>query len=200
MPAFDSAFLLRLLLCFLAGSIPFAILAMLGTGLDIRKVGSGNPGFNNVLRVSKARALLTLAGDMGKGLAAVALCRRPEDSMVVLWLYGFAAVLGHCFSPWLKFQGGKGVATSAGVMLVLYPGWAAAALAFFTVVRVAGSKFKWREAGAIGSVAAWVAFTLLMFAFVRPLDGAIAALMTAFIAWRHRKNFQNLLAPPQAAR
>ena len=57
--------LLRLLMCFAAGSIPFAILAMIGSGVDIRQIGSGNPGFNNVLRVNKWRAVLTLIGDMG---------------------------------------------------------------------------------------------------------------------------------------
>lgn len=193
MPAIDGALLIRLLLCFLAGSIPFAVLAMLGTGIDIRRVGSGNPGFNNVLRVSKPRAALTLAGDVGKGLLAVWLCLRPGDAVLTGWLYGFAAVLGHCYSPWLKFNGGKGVATSGGVMLVLYPPWAAAALALFAAVRIAGSRLKWKEAGAIGSLVAWVAFTALMLVFVGREDALIAALMTLFLAWRHRKNFQNLL-------
>ncbi len=191
----DTALLLRLAFCFLGGSIPFAIVAMWGAGIDIRKVGSGNPGFNNVLRVSKSRAVLTLVGDMGKGFLLVWLCRRPEDTVVTLWLYGFAAVLGHCYTPWLKFKGGKGVATSAGVMLMLYPRWAALALGLFTVVRLAGSRLKWKEAGAIASLAAWIGFTLLALAFIGPQDGAISLLMTMFLAWRHKKNFQNLLAP-----
>lgn len=193
MPAIDGALLIRLLLCFLAGSIPFAVLAMLGTGIDIRRVGSGNPGFNNVLRVSKGRAVVTLAGDLGKGLLAVWLCLRPGDATLTGWLYGFAAVLGHCYSPWLKFNGGKGVATSGGVMLVLYPPWAAAALGVFAMVRIAGSRLHWKEAGAIGSLAAWAGFTLLMLIFVGRNDALLAAVMTLFLAWRHRKNFQNLL-------
>src|SRR5713226_3904149 len=120
--------LVGLLACFLLGSIPFAVLAMLGSGIDIRRVGSGNPGFNNVLRVSKPRAVLALIGDMGKGcLAAWMLLHfAPQSSRVALgWLGGFAAVLGHCYSPFLRFHGGKGIATSGGVMLVLYPTWAA---------------------------------------------------------------------------
>ncbi|HYM11888.1 MAG TPA: glycerol-3-phosphate acyltransferase [Bryobacterales bacterium] len=193
MPAIDGALLIRLLLCFLAGSIPFAVLAMLGTGIDIRRVGSGNPGFNNVLRVSKGRAVVTLAGDLGKGLLAVWLCLRPGDATLTGWLYGFAAVLGHCYSPWLKFNGGKGVATSGGVMLVLYPPWAAAGLGVFAMVRIAGSRLHWKEAGAIGSLAAWAGFTLLMLIFVGRNDALLAAVMTLFLAWRHRKNFQNLL-------
>jgi acyl phosphate:glycerol-3-phosphate acyltransferase len=195
MPAIDGALLIRILICFLAGSIPFAVLAMLGTGIDIRRVGSGNPGFNNVLRVNKERAALTLAGDLGKGMLAVWLCLRPGDAALTGWLYGFAAVLGHCYSPFLKFNGGKGVATSAGVMLVLYPPWAAAALALFTVVRLSGSKLKWSEAGAVASLAAWAGFTLLMLVFVGREDALMAALMTLFLAWRHKKNIQKLLAP-----
>src|SRR5437867_3900107 len=100
----DAGLLLRLLLCFLGGSIPFAVVAMWGAGIDIRKVGSGNPGFNNVLRVSKPRAVITLIGDLGKGLLLVWLCRRPEDTVLTGWLYGIAAILGHCYTPWLKFQ------------------------------------------------------------------------------------------------
>ena len=191
----QGAVTLRLLICFFAGSIPFAVLAMTGAGVDIRRVGSGNPGFNNVLRVSKWRAVLTLVGDMGKGFLSVWLCLRPGDDVVMGWLYGFAAVLGHCFSPFLKFNGGKGIATSGGVMLVLYPMWAAVAFALFTVVRVSGSRLKWKEAGAIGSMAAWVGFTLLMLVFVGRQDAGFSALLTLFLAWRHKKNFQNLLAP-----
>ena len=194
MPAFDAALAARLAVCFLLGSIPFAIVAMAGTGIDIRTVGSGNPGFNNVLRVSKARAILTLMGDMGKGILAVWLCMRPGDTALAGWLYGFAAVVGHCYSPWLRFNGGNGIATSAGVMLVLYPGWAALALGFFAVVRVGGSKRRWKEAGAIASIASWMGFTALaVVVFSRP-EAALAALMTLFLAWRHQQNLRNLLA------
>jgi glycerol-3-phosphate acyltransferase PlsY len=191
----DSGLAWRLVLCFLLGSIPFAVLAMVGTGIDIRQTGSGNPGFNNVLRVSKRRALLTLLGDMGKGYLAVWFARQAGDTIMTGWLYGLAATLGHCYSPWLRFNGGKGVATSGGVMLALYPGWAAIALAFFAVVRVAGGKLKWREAGMIGSLATWVLFTVLLAAFVGSRDASVAAAMTLFLAWRHKRNFQNLFAP-----
>src|SRR2546422_9976755 len=70
----DSMFenvLVRFLICFVIGSIPFAVVSMMGSGVDIRKVGSGNPGFNNVLRVSSRRAVAALVGDMGKGVLAV---------------------------------------------------------------------------------------------------------------------------------
>jgi acyl phosphate:glycerol-3-phosphate acyltransferase len=193
--------LARLIGNFAIGSIPFAVICMAGTGIDIRKVGSGNPGFNNVLRVSKPRAILTLVGDMGKGALAVwlALHLFPIDnatlsSVSLGWIYGFGAILGHCFSPFLKFNGGKGIATSGGVMLILYPAWAALALAFFAVTRMTGSKLKWREAGMTASMGTWVLFTVLMWIFQGATGGAFATVMTLFLAWRHKKNFQSLFS------
>jgi glycerol-3-phosphate acyltransferase PlsY len=199
---FDNAspVFVRCLICFLLGSIPFAALSMVGTGIDIRQVGSGNPGFNNVLRVSKWRAVLTLLGDMGKGFLAVWLVRQHGDSIGLEWLYGFAAILGHCYSPFFRFNGGKGVATSGGVMLALYPLWAALALAFFAIVRVAGGRLKWSEAGMIASLATWILFVLLTLLFVGRLDATYAALMTLLLAWRHKKNFQNLIHAPANSR
>lgn len=194
MPELDAGFLIRLLFCFAVGSIPFAVIALAGTGIDIRQVGSGNPGFNNVLRVSRGRAVLTLIGDLGKGMVAVWLFSRPTDGVLAGWLYGAAVVAGHCFSPWLRFIGGKGVATSGGVMFVMYPGWAAVALGFFVVLRMAGSRLKWKEAGMIASLSAWTVFTVLMLAFRERQDAAAAALMTLFLVWRHRKNLENLRA------
>ncbi|HEV2175690.1 MAG TPA: glycerol-3-phosphate acyltransferase [Terriglobia bacterium] len=195
--------LIRLVVCFAIGSIPFAVLAMAGSGIDIRTVGSGNPGFNNVLRVSKWRAVVALVGDMGKGYLAVWLALRlwpvpsaphPLDAMSLGWLYGFAAVCGHCYSPFLKFNGGKGVATSAGVMLVLYPPWAVAGLVYFAVFRVVAGKLKWREAGAVASLTTWLVFVILMLVFVGSRDTLYAALITLFLIWRHKKNLQSLLA------
>ncbi len=197
-----SPLLVRSLACFALGSIPFAMIAMLGSRIDIRKVGSGNPGFNNVLRVSKARAVVALIGDMGKGALAVWLVLRvwpvttalAADTIALGWLFGFAAVLGHCYSPFLKFNGGKGIATSGGVMLVLYPMWAAVALFYFAIFRVASGRMKWREAGATASLTTWFLFVILMLVFVGARDATYAALMTLFLAWRHKKNLQNLLA------
>jgi glycerol-3-phosphate acyltransferase PlsY len=196
MPTFDGAapMLVRLLVCFIIGSIPFAVLAMLGSGIDIRRVGSGNPGFNNVLRVSKWRAVLALIGDMGKGILALWLFHKTGDSMTLGWLYGFAAVLGHCYSPFLKFNGGKGIATSSGVMLVLYPKLAALALVVFVMIRVTGGRLKWREPGTIASLSTWVIFALMMFIFISPWDGIYAGLMTFILALRHKKNFQNMFS------
>ena len=194
---------LRLLVCFALGSIPFAVIAMAGSGIDIRKVGSGNPGFNNVLRVSKGRAVLALIGDMGKGYVALWLVLKawPLGSSVPpwpstvgwAWLCGFAAVLGHCFSPFLAFNGGKGIATSGGVMLMLYPRWAGMALAYFVLSRIALGKLKTREAGATASLTTWLLFTLLMLVLAGRADAAYSAVMSLFLLWRHKKNLQSLL-------
>jgi glycerol-3-phosphate acyltransferase PlsY len=194
MPAGTLGIVVRFIICFLLGSIPFAVLAMAGSGINIRTVGSGNPGFNNVLRVDKWRAVLTLIGDMGKGYFAVWLVSHGMHGAALGWLFGFGAILGHCFSPFLKFNGGKGIATSAGVMLQLYPLFAAVALVFFVAMRVAGSKLKWPEAGAMASMSTWMLFVILMLAFVSPQDAVYAALLTLFLGWRHKKNFQNLMA------
>lgn len=194
MPASTLGIIVRFVFCFFLGSIPFAVLAMMGSGIDIRSVGSGNPGFNNVLRVNKWRAVLTLIGDIGKGYFAVWLASHGAHGVALGWLFGFGAILGHCFSPFLKFNGGKGIATSAGVMLQLYPLWAAAALAFFVMMRLIGSRLKWPEAGATASMSTWALFVILMLAFVSPLDAWYAALLTLFLGWRHKKNFQNFLA------
>jgi len=193
MEANTMGIIIRFVICFLLGSIPFAVLAMMGSGIDIRKVGSGNPGFNNVLRVNKGRAILTLIGDMGKGYFAVWLVSHGVHGAALGWLFGFGAILGHCYSPFLKFNGGKGIATSAGVMLRLYPLWAAVAMAYFVVMRVAGSKKKWPEAGAMASMSTWVVFAILMLAFVSRQDALYAALLALFLGWRHKKNFRNLL-------
>lgn len=198
MPDAVSRLLIPFLVCFAAGSIPFAVLAMAGSGIDIRRVGSGNPGFNNVLRVSKSRAVIALIGDVGKGMLPVWYfyhLKHVGPGIETGWILGFAAVLGHCYSPFLKFNGGKGIATSAGVMLILYPLWAVAVLGVFVVVRLTGSRLKWKEAGAIASIGSWIFFALLILAVVGGTDAIYAGLMALFLAWRHKKNFQNLFAP-----
>ena len=193
MPEFDLFLLVRLAAAFLLGSIPFAVLAMAGTGIDIRKAGSGNPGFNNVLRFSKPRAFICLAGDAGKGAAAVLALSRPADSIDVGWLLALAVMLGHCYSPWLKFRGGKGVATSAGVMLVLYWKPALACVALYVAGRLVGSRRKWVESGAKASLAAALLFAALVLASEGLREGLYAVALVALIGWRHRDNFQRML-------
>ena len=189
----DSQLLLNLVASFLIGSIPFSVIAMWRSGTDIRSIGSGNPGFNNVLRFSKKRALIALAGDVGKGFAPVALFYSSEQFINFAWLFALGAVFGHCYSPWLKFQGGKGIATSAGAMLAVYPPIAAASIGFFVVVRILGSIVKLNERGAWASLLTWLFFTVLIhFQFGMP-HTKYSALMTAFLVWRHKSNIRRML-------
>src|SRR5262245_29513056 len=99
---------LKFLAAFLIGAIPFAKVAMLGTGIDITKVGSRNPGFRNVSRVASWwRAAICLIGDLGKGYFALWLLGHGEASLIACWGMGIASVMGHCWSPFLGFNGGK---------------------------------------------------------------------------------------------
>ncbi len=190
----DTQTAVQALVCFFVGAIPFAVIAMWGTGVDIRTVGSGNPGFNNVLRVNKTRAILTLIGDLAKGFLPLWFFFEPGvDPAFEGWLYAFAAVFGHCYSPFLGFNGGKGIATSAGVMLRLFPQWAVMGLGLFVVVRLLGGRRKWPEAGALASVGTWVFFTAMLFLYETEIAGRNALLMTAFLAWRHKTNFRKLV-------
>lgn len=113
-------FLTAFVLAYLLGSLPFGLLLTRAAGLgDIRKLGSGNIGATNVLRTGrKDLALLTLILDSGKGAAAVGLANLLAGSEVAL-IAAFAAVLGHLFPIWLRFRGGKGVATTLGTLLAL---------------------------------------------------------------------------------
>jgi acyl phosphate:glycerol-3-phosphate acyltransferase len=121
-PAYWLPFLIGFVIAYLIGSIPFGlILAKAGGAGDVRRIGSGNIGATNVLRTGrKGLALATLAFDMLKGALPVWLGYRyfgPDIAVVA----GLGAVIGHCFPLWLKFQGGKGVATAAGVVAALTP-------------------------------------------------------------------------------
>jgi len=194
MPELDAALLLRLAACYFIGSIPFAVLAMMGTGIDILKEGSGNPGFNNVLRFSKWRAAVTLIGDLGKGLFSIWLVTRHGDSNATLWLYGLAAILGHCFSPWLKFNGGKGIATSAGVMVYLYPLYVPPMVLLYMLLRWVGKKRKWVEAGTRASLTGYALFVAILFAREDLVSALFGLFFLIFVAWRHKKNFQNMAA------
>ena len=189
----DTQLILQLLGSFLIGSIPFASVAMWGSGVDIRSLGSGNPGFNNVLRYSKPRSLISLFGDVGKGYLPVWLFYDPEQFINFGWLFAMGAVFGHCYSPWLKFRGGKGIATSAGAMLAIYPALAATALVVFVAIRVFGSVRKLSEGGAYASLGTWVYFTVAIHFQLGMPHTRYALLMTVFLFWMHRSNIRRML-------
>jgi glycerol-3-phosphate acyltransferase PlsY len=137
-PAYWVPFIVGFVIAYLIGSVPFGLLLtrLAGAG-DVRRIGSGNIGATNVLRTGrKGLALATLALDALKGALPVWLAYRylgPDMAVVV----GLGAVLGHCFPVWLRFQGGKGVATAAGVVLALTPIVAAIAIGVFVLAVLA---------------------------------------------------------------
>ncbi|HET9469858.1 MAG TPA: glycerol-3-phosphate 1-O-acyltransferase PlsY [Usitatibacter sp.] len=174
---------------YLAGSIPFAVLVSRAMGLpDPRSYGSGNIGATNVLRSgSRAAALLTLAGDAAKGWAAVLVARALGLDAAMLAITGVAAFAGHVFPVWLRFRGGKGVATGAGVLIALDWRLGLAVLAAWLAV-VAITRYS--------SLAAIVA-ALAAPAAAWWLDGpgpilAAVAAMAALIVLRHRANIAKL--------
>jgi glycerol-3-phosphate acyltransferase PlsY len=176
---------------YLLGSIPFGLIATrLGGAGDIRAIGSGNIGATNVLRSGrKDLALITLIGDGGKGAVAVLLARwLTHDSAAVVALAGGAAFVGHLFPVWLKFKGGKGVATFFGVLLAA--AWPVGVLAGATWLLVA---FLLR----ISSLGALVASLLApAFAFFTHQPTPIIVLcgfMTVLIWIRHHQNIARLL-------
>ncbi len=190
-----SLFLLPLAAYFL-GSIPFGlILAKLFGGADVRQKGSGNIGATNVARVVGPLAgILTLILDVAKGAAAVLLAERlSNDSATWMMIAGVVALVGHCFPAWLKFKGGKGVATAAGVFLVLSPAAFLSAVILFLLVVIV-----WRYVS-LGSISAAAAMPLLMYFLwaphhAPPLAVTFGALTAALlIIYQHRANLQRLL-------
>ena len=137
-PAYWWPFVAGFAIAYLIGSVPFGlILTRLAGAGDVRNIGSGNIGATNVLRTGrKGLAIATLALDVLKGALPVWLAFRylgPDMAVVA----GLGAVLGHCFPVWLKFRGGKGVATAAGVVVALTPTVAAIAIGVFVLVVLA---------------------------------------------------------------
>ena len=169
------------------GSIPFGLLLTRAAGLgDIRKIGSGNIGATNVLRTgSKGLAALTLLLDGAKGMAAVLLALRwgQEAGVVAAGM----AVIGHVFPIWLKFQGGKGVATAIGVLLGL--SWQIGLLVCATWVLVAAI-FRYSSLAALVAVAA---APLYAWYLADPPLVELAIFVAALVWLRHHQNIRRLL-------
>jgi glycerol-3-phosphate acyltransferase PlsY len=181
---------------YLLGSIPFGLLVgKVFAAADVRKAGSGNIGATNVARVAGPFAgVLTLLLDAAKGSLAVLLAARlTNDSALWMMIAGLCALVGHCFPIWLGFRGGKGVATAAGVFLVLCPpAFLGAVILFFLVV------LYWRFVS-LGSMSAAAAMPLLIYFFWAPHHappyavtfGSLAAAL--LIVYKHDANIQRLV-------
>ena len=182
---------LAVIAAYLLGSVPFAIVSSRIFGLaDPRSYGSGNPGATNVLRSgNKKAALVTLIGDALKGWAAVFVTQRLGLSDSVIGLVALAVFFGHLFPVFLKFKGGKGVATAIGVLLALDPVLGLAAIATWLLVAYVS---RYSSLAAILAAALAPVYSLLMHGG-SPQVLIIGILAMALIG-KHWQNLQRLLA------
>jgi len=181
---------LAVTLGYLVGSIPFAYLLSRRQGVDLRRAGSGNVGASNVLRTTGVRAaVLAMALDGVKGTLAVLMAHLLSAGLVATVVAAFASVVGHVYPVWLRFRGGKGVATAAGAFAVLAPEALGIASVVF-VITVIATRFI-----SVGSIAG--ALTLVIVAAVSDVPGVVAIGATAstiVIIYRHRGNLTRLVA------
>lgn len=182
--------LFAVVLAYLAGSIPTGVLLGRIAGVDVRSAGSRNIGATNVARTAgRGLGILTLVGDLLKGLVPVVIVRVLGETDVVVAATGFAALAGHVFSVFLRMQGGKGVATGAGVLLGLAPAIAPIPLALFI------GTFAISRIVSLASIVAAVSAPIALFLGGRSLPVTLAALaISVLIVWRHQENLSRLLA------
>ncbi|OLC48438.1 MAG: acyl-phosphate glycerol 3-phosphate acyltransferase [Acidobacteria bacterium 13_1_40CM_2_64_6] len=174
---------------YVIGSIPFALLLARHWGAtDLRQVGSGNLGAANVMRASGVTAgVLVAILDITKGACSVMLAERLSGNAAAPAAAGLAAIVGHIYPVWLRFRGGKGVATACGVFSVLTPLAIPPALAIF-LVTVALTKYI-----SLGSLLATIALPPLAYAMGSPAPAVITASAAAvIIIFRHRSNLARL--------
>ncbi len=177
------------LLGYLLGSVPFGLLIAKTRGIDLRKVGSGNIGTTNVLRtVGKKEAVITLLADILKGTVPVVLARILTGDSTVVALTAAASVLGHDFPVFLRFKGGKGVATSIGVMLGVNP---LLGLLLVGVWVLTAMVFKYSSLSALTAFGVLFIFSFVPF-FPKPIK-ALMILLPALIYIKHRANIQRLI-------
>ena len=186
-PAFMDGILI--LLGYLLGSVPTGYLLGMFAGVDVTKSGSGNVGATNVARVlGRWQGGLTLIADAAKGLIPVVLAMQSGASLGTTVLAGTAAFLGHLYPIFLKFRGGKGVATALGVFIALAPLAALILLAVFALTALTS------RIVSLGSIvtAAIAPFILWLFHYP-PIVIGMAAFIAVAIIFRHRSNIQRLI-------
>ncbi len=193
------AYILTALGAYLLGSIPFGYIVAKAKGIDIQKAGSGNIGATNAMRVlGKPAGIFVLLMDAAKGFLAVFIatvvahrlfCDDPElQTMRVI--AGVCAVLGHNYTCWLKFKGGKGIATTAGVYIALAPLPLVIAFVVF-IAAVMVTRFV-----SVGSISAALAlpFAVLLLQPKELLLGIVTIALGLLAVWKHKGNIQRLIA------
>lgn len=179
------------LISYFLGSIPFGYLLVRFTqGVDIRSIGSGNIGATNVFRKSRFTGILTLLLDAGKGYLAVWLAMRLSEGSVE-WkaVAAAAAIAGHVFTVWLRFKGGKGVATGCGAFLALSPVAVLTTLVLFVLV-LGITRYM-----SAASIAATALFPFLAYFYGEPLPVLLWSILGALlIIARHQQNIRRLIS------
>lgn len=177
------------LFAYLLGSLSFAIVLSRLTGNpDPRASGSGNAGATNMLRLAGRKlAVLTLAGDLGKGLLTVLLAASlGYNRQAQAWI-GLCAVIGHLYPVYFRFRGGKGVATAAGMLLGVYPPAGLLAVCAWLMV------FALSRTSSLASLLA-APLTLPLLGWLAPETLVPIGILCTLIVWRHRGNLRDLLA------
>lgn len=177
------------LIGFVLGSVPFGVLVAKSQGVDILRSGSGNVGATNVWReVSPAAGVVVFLFDFAKGLAPALIARAWLGSEEWAFAAGVAAILGHSFSPFIGFKGGKGIATGFGAVMGASPATALSSFGIFLILT-----FLTRYVS-VGSIAACFALVTFGFVYGDPQTLQIAyALVAALVLFKHRGNMKRLL-------
>ena len=183
------------ILAYVIGATPFGLVAGKMRGIDIREHGSGNIGATNVLRVlGKPVGITVLILDVLKGLVPVLIAKAVSDNSVVHILAAIGAILGHNYTFWLRFKGGKGIATSAGAIASLLPIPLVAAAVLWVLLFLVTRYVSVASIGAALSLPITVAIqSMLSGEWDYPILG-FAIFLAAMATWRHRSNLRRLLA------
>jgi glycerol-3-phosphate acyltransferase PlsY len=174
-----------LVLCgYVLGSVPTGFLAGRARGVDVRREGSGNIGMANVLRTAgKWPAIVTMAGDMLKGFVPVFLARTVTENEWVVAATALAAVVGHCWPVFLRFKGGKAVATGAGTTIALAPVVGFGLFAFWWAV-VLVSRYT-----SLGAISVMIVTPVVFLLTSQPVPYVLYTVIGgALVLWRHREN------------
>lgn len=180
---------LVILFAYLLGSVPVGVILARAKGADPRRVGSGNIGATNVMRAAgKTTGILTLVGDVLKGFLPVLIASALDVPIIVIAAVGLAAFLGHLFPVFLKFKGGKGVATALGVYLFLNPFAVLVAAIFFVLVLL-----KWRFVS-LGSLVGVAVVPLALYLLKAPGYYICLALVVGILIFiKHKDNIRRLV-------
>lgn len=181
--------IILILFGYLLGSVPTGFILGWMAGVDVRKAGSGNVGATNVARVAgKRQGFLTLIGDTAKGVVPVILALQMGANLTTTVMAGAAAFVGHLYPVFLKFRGGKGVATALGVFVALAPVAALVLILMFIAIALSS------RIVSVGSIATAMAAPLILWLFsYPPIVVGMAVFIAAAITLRHRSNIQRLL-------